>query len=120
MTAMAWNMVGDPVGDLEYQYDAYGRVVQKTGSFAQTDLPQPVTGNTFNAANEMTAFNATILTHDANGNLANDGTNIYTWVARNHLTAMSGGSTASFVYDPLGRRAQKTINSASTQFLYDG
>ena len=33
-----------------------------------------MTGNTFNAANEMTAFNGTPQTYDPNGNLANDGT----------------------------------------------
>ena len=79
-----------------------------------------VTGNTFNAANEMTAFNGTPQTYDANGNLANDGTNTYSWDARNHLTAIIGPNTASFAYDADGRRAQKTIGSTSTQFLYDG
>jgi RHS repeat-associated protein len=34
---------------------------------------------------------------------------------------MTGPSvTASFAYDGLGRRAQKTVNSLVTQFLYDG
>ncbi len=65
------------MGDLEYQYDADSRVIQKTGSFAQTKLPVAVTGNTFNAANEMTAFNGTPQTYDGNGNLTNDGTNTY-------------------------------------------
>ena len=79
-----------------------------------------VTGNTFNAANEMTSFNGTPQTYDANGNLANDGTNTYSWDARNHLTAIVGPNTASFVYGPDGRRTQKAINGTSTQFLYDG
>ena len=68
----------------------------------------------------MTAFNGTPQTYDANGNLANDGTNTYSWDARNHLTAIAGPSTASFVYGPDGRRTQKAINGTSTQFLYDG
>jgi RHS repeat-associated protein len=108
------------LGNLVYAYDADGRVTQKTGSFAQSKLPQAATGNTFNAANEMTAFNGTTLTYDANGNLTNDGTNAYGWDARNHLTAISGGSAASFVYDGLGRRMSKTIANTATQFLYDG
>ena len=74
-------------------------MIEKTGSFAQANLPQPVSGNAFNAANEMTSFNGTTLSYDANGNLAWDGTNTYTWDARNHLTAMSGGAIASFIYD---------------------
>ena len=36
------------------------------------------------------------------------------------MTAITGASTASFAYDADGRRAQKTIGSTSTQFLYDG
>jgi RHS repeat-associated protein len=120
VTGMTWTLAGNPLGDLEYGYDADGRVIQKTGSFAQTGLPQPVTGNTFNAANEMTAFNGTPMSYDANGNLTNDGTNTYSWDARNHLTAIAGPNTASFAYDADGRRAQKTINGVSTQFLYDG
>jgi RHS repeat-associated protein len=120
VTAMTWTLASNTVGNLQYQYDADARVIQKTGSFAQTQLPQPVSGNTFNAANEMTAFNGTPQTYDPNGNLTNDGTNTYSWDARNHLTAITGASTASFAYDPLGRRALKTINGTSTQFLYDG
>ena len=36
VTAMTWTLAGNAVGDLEYSYDADGRVIQKTGSFAQT------------------------------------------------------------------------------------
>jgi RHS repeat-associated protein len=113
-------LAGNPVGDLEYSYDADGRVIEKTGSLAKTNLPQPIVSNTFNLANEMTAFNGVLLTYDANGNLTSDGTNTYTWDARNHLVSLAGANAASFAYDPAGRRAQKTINGASTQFLNDG
>ena len=95
-------------------------MTQKTDTFAQSELPSAVAGNTFNAANEMTSFNGTSQTYDANGNLANDGTNTYNWDARNHLVGITGSNTSSFVYDALGRRALKTINGVSTQFLYDG
>ena len=53
----------------------------------------------------MTAFNGIPQTYDPNGNLTNDGSNMYTWDARNHLTAITGANTASFVYDAAGRRA---------------
>jgi RHS repeat-associated protein len=118
--AMTWTLGGNQVGDLSYSYDADGRVIAKSGSFAQTNLPQAVTGNTFNAANEMTAFNGTTLSYDLNGNLTGDGTNNYSWDARNHLVGITGGAPASFVYDALGRRAGKTIGVNTTQFVYDG
>jgi len=106
---------------------ADGHVIEKTGSFAQTKLPQPVTGNTFNADNETTAFNSTAMTGacpersrgNANGNLTADASNTYAWDARNHLSAISGGASASFVYDPFGRRMSKTIGAMATSFLYD-
>ncbi len=59
--------------------------------------------------------------YDLNGNLTSDGTTTYSWDARNQLAAITSASmTASFGYDPLGRRQGKTVNSAATQFLYDG
>lgn len=76
---MNWTLANNPVGDLEYNYYADGHVIEKTGSFAQTNLPQPLSGNTFNADNEMTAFNGTALTYDTNGNLTNDSTKTYTY-----------------------------------------
>jgi YD repeat-containing protein len=75
-------------------------------------LPANVTGGTstvYNADNAQTNFNGTALNYDSNGNLTNDGTNTYTWDARNHLTAISGGSAATFTYDGFGRRAKKVI-----------
>ena len=47
-------------------------------------------------------------------------TNTYAWDARDHLSAISGAASASFVYDAFGRRMSKTIGGATTQFLYDG
>jgi len=41
----------------------------------------------------MQSFDGQALTYDLNGNLTGDGTNSYTFDARNHLTAISGGTT---------------------------
>ena len=120
VTGITYSKNGNQVGNLNYSYDTDGRVTAKTGSLSSTGMPSTVSGNAFNADNAMTGFNGTTLDYDANGNLTADGTNTYTWDARNHLTAMNGGSTASFVYDAFGRRAQKTVDGTSTQFLYDG
>ena len=53
------------------------------------------------------------------GNTLNDGMNSYSWDARNRL-ASADNNGATFTYDPLGRRVNKNILSASTSFLYDG
>ena len=112
------NNPGD-LGSLIYAYDPAGRVTGQTGSLASTQLPNPVSGNTFDANNTMTAFGGQPLAYDLNGNLTSDGTNAYQWDARNQLSSMSGASNASFVYDGIGRRARKTINGMTIQFLYD-
>ena len=89
------------------------------GTWARTGLPAALTSGTYNAANQQTAFGGTTQTFDLNGNLTSDGTLTYTWDARNRLAGLSGGATASFQYDPLGRRTSKTINGTQTGFLYD-
>jgi RHS repeat-associated protein len=106
---------------LTYQYDAAGNRTSLTRNNGTASLlPAAVASATYDAANEQKAFAGTTLTYDNNGNLTSDGTNTYVWDARNRLVAMSGGATATFSYDPLGRRASKTINSVASQFLYDG
>jgi hypothetical protein len=108
------------VGTLTYSYDADGHVINKAGTLAAGTLPAAVSGNTFNADNSMTAFNGQTMNYDANRNLIGDGTNTYTWDARNHLASISGGVSAAFLYDAFGRRAEKVIGGTTTQFLYDG
>ncbi|NJD56185.1 MAG: RHS repeat-associated core domain-containing protein [Nitrospirae bacterium] len=70
------------------------------------------------------------MTYDDNGNMKTVtntcGTTTYTWDARDRLTAINGFTptcfslTASFKYDALGRRYEKTINGVTTQYVYDG
>jgi hypothetical protein len=87
-------------------------VTQKAGSFAQTKLPAAVTGNTFNSANEMTAFNGTPQTYDANGNL----TNTLQLGRAKPLTEIT--STASFAMIRSDCRAQETINCCGNITLF--
>ena len=64
--------------------------------------------------------------HDAEGNLTSDGENTYSWNARGELQSLEGPErSASFRYDPFGRRSQKTVGGQllqgqSTDYLYDG
>ena len=119
ITGLTYSAGGSQLGNLTYGYDADGRVTSKNGTLAAIGLPTSVSGNTFNADNGMTGFGGATLSYDANGNLTSDGTNNYTWDAKNHLTAISGAASASFSYDALGRRASKSIGATTTNFLYD-
>jgi RHS repeat-associated protein len=100
-----------------------GRRIATNGSLAAVALPANVAGGTsttYNVDNEQSKFNGTSFVYDANGNLTSNGSKTYTFDARNHLTGISGGVTASFIYDAFGRRMKKkTVSGAVTQFLYD-
>jgi RHS repeat-associated protein len=111
---MSYQLGTTSVGSLTYQYDAAGRRTQMGGSLAATGFPSPVSSATYDAANELTNWNGTTITPDANGNILNDGAAAYTWNGRNQL--ISRGST-SFQYDSYGRR---TLNAAGNNLLYEG
>ncbi|HTV84823.1 MAG TPA: RHS repeat-associated core domain-containing protein, partial [Dyella sp.] len=86
---------------------------------APTPTSQPAT---FDLNDRETSFNGQALSYDADGNLTSDGTNTYTWNARNQLTQVSQNGVAqlSYTYDALGRRISKTVQAGTpTQYLYD-
>jgi RHS repeat-associated protein len=120
LTGLTYKHGGNTLGALTYTYDTTSQRVQMGGSWARTGLPAAVASATYNAANHQTAFGGATLTYDLNGNLTGDGTNTYTWNARNQLGSLSGSVPGSFVYDPFGRRQRKTIDGTITDFVYDG
>jgi RHS repeat-associated protein len=120
LTGLTYKLGSTPLGTLTYAYDANGNRTVLGGTWARTGLPAAVASATYNAANHQLTFGSATLSYDLNGNLTSDGTNTYTWDARNRPVAISGGNAASFQYDAQGRRTSKTINSAQTGFLYDG
>jgi RHS repeat-associated protein len=74
---------------------------------------------TYDAANQIATWGGVQFTHDANGNLTNDGVRGYTWNARNQLASLTGPVNASFAYDAFGRRRSRTVTGTSKSFLYD-
>lgn len=119
LTSIVYALGGTQIGDLEYTYDATGNPTVMSGSLAAAVLPVAMS-NAVDAANRLTSAGGASLTYDAAGNLISDGTNTYTWNARNQLTAINGGTAATFSYDPFGRRLSATINGVTKQYLYDG
>jgi RHS repeat-associated protein len=107
------------LGNLTYGYDLAGRRMSVGGSYARTGLPSAVSTTVYNANNQLTTWGAAHPAYDLNGNMTSDGAHSYTWDARNHLKQIDAGMTASFVYDPFGRRSSKTISGTATSFLYD-
>jgi len=119
LTALIYRNTTSQLGDLTYTYDAVGNRTGIGGALARTLLPNPVAAAIYDAANRQLAFGGQTLSYDANGNLTNDPTTTYTWDARNRLLALAGPTIASFQYDPLGRRVQKTVNATTTRVQYD-
>jgi RHS repeat-associated protein len=103
---------------LTYSYDLVARRTSVGGSLAAVNLPNAVTQTAYNANNQATMWGTANLFFDFNGNMTSNGTDGYTWDARNHL--VSTLSSASFQYDAFGRRTSKTIGGTTASFLYDG
>src|SRR5262249_1189370 len=103
-----------PLGNLTYSYDQLGRRTQVGGSFARTNLPEPVTSASYDASNELTNWNGLNLAYDANGNMLGDGTTVFSWNARNQVATLN---SVSLQYDAVGRRRK---NGAGKSFLFDG
>ena len=60
-------------------------------------------------------------TYDASGNLTGTGTSTYAYDPENNLKQVTTPTmTATYSTDPLGRRATKTVNTQTTEFIYDG
>jgi RHS repeat-associated protein len=96
-----------------YSYDRYGNRWQQTANGSCT--AGTASCISFDANNHVTGG---ILTYDAAGNVTADNMHHYTYDAENHLTQVDAGTTASYVYDSFGQRAQRAIAGASFSLLY--
>jgi len=123
------------VEDILYEYEPNGNRTKQTRTNASLPLRGAVTSASYDDANEMQNFipvagSSKDLTYDENGNLLtvlnSCGTTTYIWDVRNRLVGITGyqpdcyALSASFVYDAVGRRIEKTVNGVTTQYLYDG
>jgi RHS repeat-associated protein len=78
-------------------------------------------GYVSNALNAYTSVNGTTLVYDENGNLTSDGVNTYIYDAENRLTQVTTPQhSVSYAYGYLGRRIAKTVDAATTSYIYDG
>ena len=90
-------------------------------AYAYTPPGASTTAYIPNTLNQYATVAAVTQSYDNNGNLTGDGTWTYTYDAENRLlTANKTGVSASYLYDPFGRREQKTVGAAITKYGYDG
>ena len=120
--------VNGAIENLGYSYTPDSQI---TSISSVNDAPlQATTGNasTPDPANRIAQFGTDSFTFDQEGQTltdTNSNTNAgaqYTWDARGRLTqvTLANGQTVNYVYDALGRRISRSLNSVTTQFLYDG
>jgi RHS repeat-associated protein len=119
LTGLTYSLNAATLGNLTYGYDLAGRRRSVGGSYASTGLPNPISSVAYDAANELMQWGTATPIYDANGNMVSDGTNSFSWNARNQLASMNMIGD-SFQYDPFGRRTAKAILGTTTNYLYDG
>ncbi|MGF1628172.1 MAG: RHS repeat-associated core domain-containing protein [Kiloniellaceae bacterium] len=71
-----------------------------------------------NSVNQYSTVGSSSLTYDGNGNLTGDGVDSFSYDTENRLVSASAlGNTIAYAYDPLDRRASKTVNGTVTEYL---
>jgi RHS repeat-associated protein len=121
-TSVSYALGSTTIGDFSYTYDLGGRHSTVGGSLGRTSLPAALAIATYNADNQLTSWAGSTLTYDLNGNLVSDGAVSYAWNARNELSQITTGqtATATFGYDATGKRTARTVGGVSGSFVYDG
>ena len=75
---------------------------------------------TANDLNQIFPVNSAACTYDLDGNLAEMNGGAYVWDNLNRLVRCeTGTTTATYAYDPFGRRKRKTVDGVTTTYVYD-
>lgn len=123
LTGLTQSFTGSSVS-FTYGYNDAGQrtsVNVSNGSFLYHPPSASSVAYAPNSVNQYATVGAASLTYDGNGNLTGDGVASYGYDTENHLISASAlGNTIAYAYDPLGRRASKTINATVTRFVAAG
>lgn len=110
--------IPNPLKQVQYALDALGNRTTVTTNGVTTNY----TADNMNAYTALTGGQNATLQYGANGNLTNDGTHTYQYNYNNRLISVDNGATATYKYDALNRRIQKTVVStgSTTNYYYCG
>ncbi|MEP3244233.1 MAG: RHS repeat-associated core domain-containing protein [Sneathiella sp.] len=108
----------------DFAYNTIGQRTSLTTSetaFAFTPVSNDTVSYTVNNLNQYSAIGAVSPAYDTTGNMTSDGLHTFVFDTENRLvSATNPAMTASYAYDPHGRRVSKTVDSVTTAFLLDG
>jgi RHS repeat-associated protein len=94
-----------------YVYDRWGNRWQQNIKTGSGPSPQ----YTFNTStNQIVGYS-----YDAAGNMTNDSFHSYTYDGEGNVTAVDGGSTATYVYNSLNQRVRTSVGSTATEFVFN-
>ena len=114
---------------ITYAYDLVYRLLNVSGAATETftydDAGNRLTDAarlySIGAANTLLAAGSTGYGYDDFGNTVTAGAWTYGWNSAGQMVSASNGTTtATYAYDPFGRRISKTVDGVTTSFLYDG
>ncbi|HEY1605144.1 MAG TPA: RHS repeat-associated core domain-containing protein [Allosphingosinicella sp.] len=110
---------------LGFGYNPASQIVSRARSNSGWEYTEQVLGTksyAINGLNQYTSAAGTTFAYDANGNLSSDGTSTYKYDAENRLVSVTGGTSVTLSYDPMGRLWQYAAPSGTgtVRFLYDG
>jgi len=108
--------------------DTQSWTLSKVGDWTSTTINGVAQPRTHSAVHEVTAIGGVPLSYDLKGNLTqNQDGALYSWDSENRLTAATVADTdygvtdaASYRYDALGRRVQKSVYGMVTTFIHAG
>ncbi|HYC73830.1 RHS repeat-associated core domain-containing protein [Brevundimonas sp.] len=122
-----WSMTHNLAGTAQdltqaFAFNPAGQVRQRSLSNSVYSYVQPTVAQTYarDGLNRYTSVAGAAFGYDGRGNLTADGARNYTYDIENRLTSISGASSMTLSYDPLGRLRQTVSGGTTTQFLYDG
>lgn len=103
---------GDQCSGLSWTIDPWGNRTAQTARGGSCFSPSAAV----NITNRLTGAP---YQYDAAGDLLNDGNHQYAYDAEGRVITVDAGATASYTYDALGQRVQKTVGGSDSEYVYD-
>jgi RHS repeat-associated protein len=118
-TAGRLTSASGPWGSASYTYDPLNNIKQKIEGSRVVDIQYNSTNRLANVRDNAVSSNWRSYTHDARGNVTNDGRFSFSYDLSNQPVSMSGSVNSSFKYDGNLRRVKQIVNGETIYSIYD-